>query len=800
MNRIPVNGRRPQVVDDPPLPAMARLAERNWLRTRFTLFVLVLALTNARLSALAETIPGCRGFVEASHDLTKARKSLDSKPECPHITVELQTLDGLVKDTVQCAPQGCASQEAPLAKIQHNTVESPKSECKKDPGSCSKPQRATRSKVCAVYSSTAKSKEFTEGDMSENNSALRMQKIGKISTRRQAWNQGGNKQTQVTEIQQNKVSKKDRVVGIVLRRGKAKMQSPRTVTKSSNSQKECDERPVHSKVKEASENKTSGIHIQSCVVDTQNMQVRKKKRSVTFSDVIEGRQSLTSPPAEVSLEISTGGNHSEVEKVTVGIHQEIQSLVSVHKDKVRSASSSDCIQDTGATTSMLEPSVPSHQRRSASSLDATELEIAHMNADVEASGSSFYVDPAIFAIEAHNDSPISTMVTGTEGQGNTLKAQWVVASKVVARNIVREGDEDTSSDNKEKNWSHPPNSIEGFWSWYLYVGNHVNARVDARLQMRFCDAQLRADFAHVGDERDAVKYSWNSSELQMFEINDSVPGYKAADSSNHHDINANGLSGKGMLPRLPPVWIHLVDKNMDSFEEGGYTHENDNSTSVDSAAVKSMASTSEGALGWGVLADGLLDQDFSTLGLKSVVSRPFFSQGIVEDLSEQLSSFATALDGQSERWYPNEYCVSDTWEDKDDPGYHKQPIEGEEWGHFKEFGQMDVTGRSNLNLGQLVHLGVWALKFASVQSYKHFIAKFQDSSFTNTYCLRLLKRTRSRYLARILEVGPRLKKLMIQSGRMLKMAQRHTFSLRKIAKKHSVKRHQEESKAWVWGF
>ncbi|MCO5591453.1 hypothetical protein L7F22_045436 [Adiantum nelumboides] len=59
----------------------------------------------------------------------------------------------------------------------------------------------------------------------------------------------------------------------------------------------------------------------------------------------------------------------------------------------------------------------------------------------------------------------------------------------------------------------------------------------------------------------------------------------------------------------------------------------------------------------------------------------------------------------------------------------------EEWGHSKESGQMDVIGRSNLDLGPLAHLGVWALKFASVQSYKHFIAEFQNCSFNNTYLL-----------------------------------------------------------------
>ncbi|MCO5607445.1 hypothetical protein L7F22_061641 [Adiantum nelumboides] len=52
-----------------------------------------------------------------------------------------------------------------------------------------------------------------------------------------------------------------------------------------------------------------------------------------------------------------------------------------------------------------------------------------------------------------------------------------------------------------------------------------------------------------------------------------------------------------------------------------------------------------------------------------------------------------------------------------------------------ESGQMDVTRRSNLDLGPLADLGVWALKFASVQSYKHFIVKFQNCSFNNTYVL-----------------------------------------------------------------
>ncbi|KAI5066126.1 hypothetical protein GOP47_0018750 [Adiantum capillus-veneris] len=191
------------------------------------------------------------------------------------------------------------------------------------------------------------------------------------------------------------------------------------------------------------------------------------------------------------------------------------------------------------------------------------------------------------------------------------------------------------------------------------------------------------EYADLGDERDAGAYSWHGDELQKFEINGSVPGCRLADSTpflNSQDLTANGLSLPETLPRLPPVRIHSVDKNMDTLKEGGSTAENENSTrSFESAAFKSMASTPEGPLGWGVLTDGLMGQDMSTLGLKRQVSRLSVSQGIVEDLSEQLSGFATAVDGQSEKWYPDDYCDSDMWEDDDDPGYHRQPIEDEEW-------------------------------------------------------------------------------------------------------------------------
>ncbi|XP_022897164.1 uncharacterized protein LOC111410821 isoform X2 [Olea europaea var. sylvestris] len=56
------------------------------------------------------------------------------------------------------------------------------------------------------------------------------------------------------------------------------------------------------------------------------------------------------------------------------------------------------------------------------------------------------------------------------------------------------------------------------------------------------------------------------------------------------------------------------------------------------------------------------------------------SQGIVEDTSDLVSGFATIGDGLVETVdYPNEYWDSDEYEDDDDVGYMRQPIEDEAW-------------------------------------------------------------------------------------------------------------------------
>ncbi|KAJ4850945.1 hypothetical protein Tsubulata_030371 [Turnera subulata] len=76
------------------------------MKTRDALLYLSLLLISSISAASADSINGCGGFVEASSSLVKSRKASDTKLDYSHITVELQTVDGLVKERTQCAPNG----------------------------------------------------------------------------------------------------------------------------------------------------------------------------------------------------------------------------------------------------------------------------------------------------------------------------------------------------------------------------------------------------------------------------------------------------------------------------------------------------------------------------------------------------------------------------------------------------------------------------------------------------------------------------------------------------------------------
>ncbi|KAL3685286.1 hypothetical protein R1sor_003308 [Riccia sorocarpa] len=73
---------------------------------KLSCIVAVFSLFQLALVVAADSIQGCGGFVEASSVLAKLRRPSDPKLDYSHMTIELHTLDGLIKDRTQCAPNG----------------------------------------------------------------------------------------------------------------------------------------------------------------------------------------------------------------------------------------------------------------------------------------------------------------------------------------------------------------------------------------------------------------------------------------------------------------------------------------------------------------------------------------------------------------------------------------------------------------------------------------------------------------------------------------------------------------------
>ncbi|XP_010276299.1 PREDICTED: uncharacterized protein LOC104611078 isoform X2 [Nelumbo nucifera] len=129
---------------------------------------------------------------------------------------------------------------------------------------------------------------------------------------------------------------------------------------------------------------------------------------------------------------------------------------------------------------------------------------------------------------------------------------------------------------------------------------------------------------------------------------------------------------KEELPRLPPVKLKSEDKPMnihwdekfDRHEPGAKLTNPDKTFSI------------------GSFLDVPVGQEINSSGGKRTLgsSRLSVSQGIAEDTSDIISGFATVGDVVSESVdYPNEYWDSDEYDDDDDVGYMRQPIEDEAW-------------------------------------------------------------------------------------------------------------------------
>ncbi|KAG7020063.1 pom1 [Cucurbita argyrosperma subsp. argyrosperma] len=176
--------------------------------------------------------------------------------------------------------------------------------------------------------------------------------------------------------------------------------------------------------------------------------------------------------------------------------------------------------------------------------------------------------------------------------------------------------------------------------------------------------------AEVNDIRATIKE-------QVDEVGRTLYFGRSQDNAEQKTLSSLSLalvaeSQKEELPRLPPVKLKSEDKPLilswkDNFERDGQIAK---FTSIDSSLLI------------GSYLDVPVGQEISSSGGKRNAGGSWLSvsQGIAEDTSDLVSGFATVGDGLSESLdYPNEYWDSDEYDDDDDVGYMRQPIEDETW-------------------------------------------------------------------------------------------------------------------------
>ncbi|KAI9087901.1 hypothetical protein K1719_030231 [Acacia pycnantha] len=129
---------------------------------------------------------------------------------------------------------------------------------------------------------------------------------------------------------------------------------------------------------------------------------------------------------------------------------------------------------------------------------------------------------------------------------------------------------------------------------------------------------------------------------------------------------------KEELPRLPPVNLKSEDKLLavnweEKFEQ-------------DEPAPK--VAVFDNSLLRGSYLDVPVGQEINLAGMRRAAGGSWLSvnQGITEDTSDLVSGFATVGGGLGESVdYSNDYWDSDEYDDDDDVGYMRQPIEDEAW-------------------------------------------------------------------------------------------------------------------------
>ncbi|KAM7471049.1 hypothetical protein LguiA_009232 [Lonicera macranthoides] len=175
--------------------------------------------------------------------------------------------------------------------------------------------------------------------------------------------------------------------------------------------------------------------------------------------------------------------------------------------------------------------------------------------------------------------------------------------------------------------------------------------------------------AEMNDIKAAIKQ-------QVDDVGRTLYFRKAQGSTDPKIFNALGFplaseNQKEELPRLPPVKLKSDDKPLHINWEEKFHRDGPGSKIINA----------DGNFLIGSFLDVPIGQEINSAGGKRPGGGSWLSvsQGIAEDTSDLVSGFATIGDGLESNDYPNDYWDSDEYEDDDDVGYMRQPIEDETW-------------------------------------------------------------------------------------------------------------------------
>ncbi|KAJ7566468.1 hypothetical protein O6H91_02G104500 [Diphasiastrum complanatum] len=180
--------------------------------------------------------------------------------------------------------------------------------------------------------------------------------------------------------------------------------------------------------------------------------------------------------------------------------------------------------------------------------------------------------------------------------GNSPKARWVVAEKLVPWEFVREGDDEEDEDDRGGDDYSGRSRGRQFRSWLLRVGNRVRGRVEHRLQVKFFDDQLRADFVFQG--------VWALKFLTQEEYRDFVAEYQNCAFENAYFLEATEENKIKVFGKDFIGWVKPEDADESFWEDAEEVFEQ--------PKVKDLKETYSELLNEGVqsLTLGALDHSF----------------------------------------------------------------------------------------------------------------------------------------------------------------------------------------------